>query len=387
MVEVKRALSITLPQGRSAFLWGPRKSGKTTLLNQVFAESKRYDLLETDTYFRLSKEPFRLREELNVTGAHTGKPVVIDEIQKIPALLDEVHWLMENRRTSFVLCGSSARKLKKSHANMLGGRAWRFELYPLTYNELGGHFDLLTALNRGLLPPHYFDDQHKRTLKSYVADYLKEEILQEGLVRNLPSFARFLDSVPFSNGELVNYSNISRECAVSLKTVANYYQILVDTLLGHFVQPFAKPSRRQTITSTPKFYLFDVGVANFLAGTEISQERGREFGRSFEHFIFMELAAYRAYSEKEFEICFWRTKEGTEVDFVLKGGEVAVEVKGGINIGRPELTGINAFLDSFHPKRAIVVCNEQVRRKLDRGIEIVPWKEFLTELWAGGILA
>ncbi len=388
LVYIKRFLNMPLPKGQSAFLWGARRTGKTTLLAQRFPDSVRYDLLESDTFFRLSKEPHLLRQELAVLADEKKlrDPVIIDEVQKAPPLLDEVHWLIENKRISFILCGSSARKLKRSHANMLGGRAWRFVLHPFTTQELGRKFDLMCALNRGLIPSHYLDENYRLSIKAYISDYLKEEIQYEGLVRNLPAFARFLDTVPFSNGELVNYSNIAQECAVDSKTVAEYYRILVDTMLGQFIEPFRKRRKRQTITSTPKFYLFDVGIAGGLARRELNTNRGPEFGHAFEHLVFMELAAHTSYSRKDYDITFWRTKDGLEVDFVIGGGEIAIEIKGAPRLRPADFKGIAAFKEEFRPKRSIVVSQEPAHRKLDSGIEVIPWKKFFTMLWAGEIV-
>lgn len=386
-IKIPRSLSLKLPKGQSAFLWGPRKTGKTTYLREKFPNSTRYDLLETDLFLPLSKEPFRLRQELLALEEKNEliQPIILDEIQKIPPLLDEVHWLIENRHFSFILCGSSARKLKQSHANMLGGRAWRFELHPLTSQELGEHLDLLKVLNRGLIPSHYLSPQYSREHKAYVHDYLKEEIQQEGLVRNLPAFARFLDAVSFSNGELVNYSNIARDCGVDAKTVAEYHQILVDTLLGTFLEPFRKKRKRQIIFSTPKFFLFDVGIAGALSQRVLQTNRGIEFGRAFEHFIFMEILAYRAYSEKEAHFSFWRTIDQMEVDFIVDRGEIAIEVKGTNHVGAQETKGLRAFVEEYRPKKAMLVCQESRKRKLENGITILPWQDFLTSLWGGEI--
>ena len=384
---IRRTLDVTIPRRQSAFLWGPRKTGKTTLLTQKFPGSLRYDLLETDTFFRLSKQPYLLREELRA-AEKAGKlhcPIIIDEVQKIPPLLDEIHWLIENRKINFILCGSSARKRKRSQANLLGGRAWRFELYPLTSHELGDQFDLVRALNQGLIPSHYLNPAPTKTLRAYINDYLKEEIRAEGLARNIPAFARFLDAVSFSNGELVNYSNIARDCGVDAKTVAEYFQILVDTLLGQFIEPFRKHRKRQTITSTPKFYLFDVGVAGELSKRDLRINRGLEFGRAFEHFILMELWAYRSYSEEDFPIQFWRTKEGDEVDFVLSEGRIAIEVKGTEHVKPADTRGIRTFMNEFKPKKALLVCQESVPRTTSSGIDILPWAIFIKKLWNGEI--
>lgn len=377
----KRSLKIRLPAGQTAFLWGPRKSGKSTYLRANFPDSVVYDFLKTDVFFALSKKPSRLREELIALkqSRQLVQPVILDEVQKVPAILDEVHWLIENEKMQFVLCGSSARKLKRGHGNLLGGRAWRYEMYPLTANEIPS-FDLLRALNRGLLPSHYLAQEYRRTIKAYVQDYLKEEILEEGLTRNMPAFARFMDALGFSQGELVNYANIARDCGVDAKTVKGYYEILVDTLLGNFIYPFQTRSGRDQITKTPKFYLFDVGVAGYLARRSISEARGPDFGRALEHFILMELLAYRSYSEKDFAISFWRTKTGYEVDFILGDAQVAVEVKGSDRIDAVDLRPIKAFGEAHGTAKLWVVCNEPRRRVVGK-VTIVPWHDFIQSLW------
>ena len=385
MENIKRWLTMDLPQGQSVFLWGPRKTGKSTWLKQTFPSAIRYDFLKTDLVLRFSKQPSLLREELLMMSGDLLKgPVILDEVQKVPAVLDEVHWLIENKGYSFILCGSSARKLKQGHANLLGGRAWRFEMFPLISPEIG-EVDLLKALNHGLLPAHYFGIQPRRSLKAYVQDYLTTEVRAEGLVRNLPSFARFLDSMGYSHGELTNYSNIARDCGVDAKTVRNYYEILEDTLIGRFVPPYVGKAGRQSIISAEKFYLCDVGVAGYLSNRVISECKGESFGHAFEHFILMELWAHRVYTEKDYEVRFWRTKAGYEVDFILGDGEVAVEVKGTSRVDRGDLKAIRAFAAERPSCKCIVVCNETSPRQHEN-ITLLPWRNFLTQLWAGEIL-
>ena len=262
MEEYARILDIDLPQGQSAFLWGPRKTGKSTLLRQRFPHSVRFDLLDTRLMLEFTRAPWTLTERVRALGAETkAHPIIIDEVQKVPALLDEVHRMIESDRLSFVLCGSSARKVKRGRANLLGGRAWGFRLHPLTWREVP-EFDLLRALNRGLIPQHYDAARHRRALSGYVDAYLKEEVFDEGLTRNVAAFSRFFDALSFCHGELLNYSNVARDCGVDSKTVREYFQILVDTLLGVFVEPFSgRPRSRAVIVRAPKFYLFDVGVA------------------------------------------------------------------------------------------------------------------------------
>ena len=383
----KRTLSLDLPQGQSAFLWGPRKTGKSTLLRQRFPDAARFDLLDTRLLLDLMRSPWVLAERLSALGEKKlANPVIIDEVQKVPAILDEVHRLIEDKGVGFVLCGSSARKLKRSHSNMLGGRAWRFSLHPLTYCEIPD-FDLLQALNRGLIPQHYDTNRYRRALAGYVDDYLKEEVFDEGLVRNTPAFSRFFDALSFSHGELLNFSNIARDCGVDSKTVREYFQILVDTLVGTLLEPFSRRRLREVITRAPKFYLFDVGVAGHLMGRRVERTTGPEFGRAIEHLVLMELLAYRSYRELDVPLRFWRTKSGLECDFVLgRDGEVAIEVKASARLRPSDLRSIRAYVEEHHPQRAIVVCNERDARRTSDGIWILPWERFLEQLWSGAIV-
>ena len=386
MSEIKRALSIDLPASQSAFLWGPRKTGKTTLLRKQFPQSIFIDFLQTDIFLDYSKAPFLLRDRLLARKDEAAKhPVIIDEVQKVPQILDEVHWLIENSDINFVLCGSSARKLKRGQANLLGGRAWRYELFPLVSEELGPDLNLLQALNRGLLPSHYQQKHYQRSLRGYTQDYLKEEVFHEGLTRNIPAFSRFFEAMGYAHGSMINYSNIARDCGVSSKTVKEYYQILVDTLLGTFVLPFKKRQERQVISKAPKFYLFDPGVAGAITKQTIAEPKGEVFGKAFEHFIYLEILAHGSYHEIDYDINYWRTKSGLEVDFVLGGGEVAVEVKGTAMVDRRDLRGMKTFIEDYAPRQAIVVCNEREER-VHSGIRIMPWRRFLEELWGDGIM-
>lgn len=382
-----RVLRIELPPRQSAFLWGPRKSGKSTLLRQQFPGSVRFDLLDTRLLLDFTRAPWRLAQRVRTLAPATReRPILIDEVQKAPALLDEVHRLIENEGLSFVLCGSSARKLKRGRANLLGGRAWRFALHPLTSQEIP-NFDLLRALNHGLVPQHYDASNPRRALSGYLDDYLKEEVFAEGLTRNAPAFSRFFEALSFSHGELVNCANIARDCGVDAKTVREYFQILVDTLLGVFVEPFARRRSRAVLIRTPRFYLFDVGLAGCQAGRRIERLAGPEFGRALEHFILMELLAYRSYREQDYPIRFWRTKTGLECDFVLgREGEVAVEVKGKTNVQARDLTGLRAYREEHKPRHAVLVANESAPRRTSDGLWILPWREFLERLWAGDLV-
>jgi uncharacterized protein len=308
---------------------------------------------------------------------------------KHPVILDEVHWLIENTDAQFILCGSSTRKLNRGGVNLLGGRAWRYHLYPLVTPEIP-NFDLLKAFNHGLLPPHYLSTKPEKSLQAYIEDYLTQEIKEEGLVRNLPGFARFLDSMAFSNGEMIKYSNIARDCGVDSKTVQNYFDILVDTLLGYFLLPYKKRVAREIISQTPKFYLFDVGVANYLAKKTINILKGPEAGKSLEHFVFMELIAYKNMNDKRFDITYWRTKQGLEVDFILGDAEIAIEVKISRTVAREEMKGLIAFCKEHSPKRAIIVSQDKKQRSIQLEnslrIDVLPWDVFLKKLWLGEIL-
>jgi uncharacterized protein len=386
MIKIKRLLRINLPQGKSAFLWGPRKTGKTTYLKEAFPNSLLFDMLKTDLFLEFIKRPFLLREQILASPPRQLKePIIIDEVQKIPQMLDEVHWLIENKGLRFLLCGSSARKLKRGKANLLGGRAWRYEMHPLVSREVE-NLDLLKTLSRGLIPAHYLEeDDYQKSLRAYVRDYLKEEVFDEGLTRNIPAFSRFFEAMGYSHGELTNYANISRECGVDAKTVKEYYQILVDTLLGAMIEPYKRRQERQVITKAGKFYLFDVGVAGIITGRHIPDQKGEQFGRALEHYILMEIMAHRSYSEIEYEVNFWRTKSGLEVDFILARGEVAVEVKGTGRIDKTDLYPLKSFIQEYHPKRAYLVCNERQQR-VHEEIRIVPWRDFLSMLWGGDVI-
>jgi predicted AAA+ superfamily ATPase len=258
-------------------------------------------------------------------------------------------------------------------------------MLPLVTRELT-EWNLLAILNHGLLPSHYLDENYKRSLRAYTQDYLKEEIFAEGIVRNIPAFSRFYDAMGYSHGELINYSNIARDCGVDSKTVREYYQILVDTLLGKMIEPFKKRQNRQVISKAPKFYLFDVGVAGAISKRQLDEERGELFGKAFEHFILMEIMAYNAYQEVDFEINFWRTKSGLEVDFILGGGAVAIEVKGSGRVEARDLLPLKAFLTENPAAKPIVVCNERTERLHER-IRIVPYRQFLADLWDSKIIS
>ena len=381
--QYKRFCNISLPPGQSAFLWGPRQTGKSTLLGQRFPDSVSFDLLDSDIMLRFLSRPRMLGEELKSFGnAAYASPVVIDEIQKVPALLDEVHRLIETERMSFVLCGSSARKLKRSGVNLLGGRAWKYSLYPLTWSEVP-EFDLLTAMSTGMLPGLYAKKTARRSIGAYVRDYLTQEVFNEALTRKTAAFSRFFDALSYCHGEQLNFSSIARDCGVDAKTIRTYFDILVDTLVGYLIYPYSKRGKRQAISRAPKFFLFDIGVANFITGNSILNQHGVNFGNSFEHFMFLELVAANSYLEWEDKIEYWRTKSGLEVDFVLNSGLLAVEVKS--RVRNRDFRAIKIFREQFQPQRAIIVTAEPVNRVVD-GIEVFNFEYFLEELFGNKLL-
>jgi predicted AAA+ superfamily ATPase len=382
----KRILSLSLSETESCFLWGPRQTGKSTLLKTLFPEAKRYDLLLSNEYHRLLTNPGLIREECLAEDQATLEkklPVIIDEVQKVPALLDEVHWLIENAGIRFVLCGSSARKVKRGQANLLGGRAVRYELHPLVYPEITD-FSLAKALNAGLLPRHYSSPHPQRLIESYVGDYLKEEIAAEALTRNVPAFSRFLKIAALTNGELINYQNIASECGVSAPTVKEYFQILEDTLIGKHLPAFQKRAKRRLIRAS-KFYFFEIGVAAHLTRRGKVEKGSELFGRALEHFIYMELSAHSSYSELNYPLTYWKTASGFEVDFVLGDHEIGVEVKSTAMVGNRHLKGIRAFKQEYAARQYIVVSMDPKPRKTADGIDILPWITFLDRLWDGSL--
>lgn len=365
----------------SVFLWGARQTGKSTLLRQLFPNALWFDLLKSDIYRRYQKEPLQFRE---VILANTVPGIVIvDEIQKIPELLDEIHWLIVNHKIRFVLSGSSPRKIIRTGANLLGGRALRYELYPLIQSEIP-EFDLLKALNNGLLPRHYLAENPKKLIEAYVGNYLRDEIVSEAKIRNINAFTQFLEAAAFSNGEMVNYTNIASECGVSSVTVKEYFQILEDTLIGRFLPSYQKKPKRRVILA-PKFYYFDVGIANYLLKRGRIEVGSEAFGSAFEHFIYQELYAHSNYSGLNYVISYWRTTSQIEVDFILGNHEVAIEVKGTDNVQSRHLKGLKSFSEEYAVRKLIIVSNDPLERIIGN-ITVLPWKQFLQELWAGGII-
>lgn len=364
---------------KSIFLFGPRSTGKTTLIEHQLPGAHIYNLLDTRLFSRLVKDPGLLAEET----AGDKRIVVIDEIQKLPALLDEVQRLIVERHQTFLLTGSSARKLKRGAANLLAGRAWRADFFPMTSHEIP-KFDLALYLNRGGLPHIYFGENPSEELENYVALYLKEEIQSESLIRNLPSFAFFLDAIALSNGEEINFESFGRDCGVSPGTVKNYIQILEDTLIGFSLPGFVKTRKRKAI-SRIKHYLFDVGVVNTLCRRGEIRPRSELFGKAFEQFIIQEVRAYLSYRRRKLPLSYWRSLSQYEVDVVV-GTELALEIKGGSQVREDDLKGLRALKEEGLIRDYAVVSLDSEERKTSDGIRIYPWEKFLQLLWKDRLL-
>jgi len=366
----------------SLFIWGARQTGKSTLLKMLYPDALYFDLLLSDVFERLQRNPSILRETILATTP--SMPVIIDEVQRIPALLNEVHWLITNKNIQFILSGSSPRKILRSGANLLGGRALRYELYPLIYKEIPD-FDLVRALNHGLLPRHYLSAKPEKLISAYIGSYLRDEIMAEAKIRNMVSFSRFLEVAAFSNGEIVNYTNIATECGVSAPTIREYFQILEDTLTGRFLPSFQKRPKRRVIRA-PKFYYFDIGMANYLLKRKSIEPGGEIFGKVFEHFIYHEIYTYASYSGLHFPVSYWRTTSQIETDFVLGDHEVAIEVKSTQQVNPRHLKGLKSFAEEYKVKKLILVSTDPFLRKTGN-IMIMPWNIFLDRLWTGEIIA
>jgi len=381
---IERLFKVADAQYGSVFLFGARQTGKTTLLLHLFPDNKFYDLLETDTYERLRRNPSLLRQEL--TGLREGEIVIIDEIQLIPELLNEVHWLITRHKIHFILSGSSARKLRRRGVNTLGGRAVRNVLYPLVSAEIED-FDVVRAVNRGLLPTHYMapnDKQLKKRMQAYISVYLKEEIAAEALVRKLASFNRFMEVAALTDGEMVNYNNIAQDCGVDAKTVKEYFSILEETLVGYMVPAYRKSVKRR-LNQSPRFYYFDVSLPNYLLHRYDLQPGSEDFGHAFEHLLVQEIIAYLGYTDSEEALTYWHTYSGYEVDAILGDARVAIEFKSSTEVQSRHLKGLKAFQEEHPDARLIIVSLDVAPRQLN-GVEVLPVKQFLHELWEGRIV-
>jgi predicted AAA+ superfamily ATPase len=373
--QVERMVELNDLVGRkSHFLFGPRQTGKTFLVRHTLRDCRIYDLLDSSVYLSLSRNPGRIAEEVT----SQDRVVVIDEIQRIPEILNEVHRLIEERGIRFLLTGSSARKLRRGGVNLLGGRARTKYLHPLTCGELGEAFDLFRAIARGLLPSIYFSEDPRADLEAYAGSYLQHEIVAEGFARNIPAFSRFLRIAALCNGTIVNFTNVANDAQVPRTTVYEYFEILKDTLILHELPAWRKSRKRKPLASS-KYYFFDIGVVSALQGREI-RPGTPEFGGAFETYIFHELACYRDYAGGD-ALSYWRSISGFEVDFIL-GDHTAIEAKAKENLSPAELKPLRALAEEKRLKRFLCVSLEPRRREMG-GVTVLPYKDFLQELWNG----
>jgi len=376
-----RILSLDNENNDSVFLWGARQVGKTTLLEQSYKNAVYYDLLQSKVFERFLRNPSLLSEEVEELEA--GRLVIIDEIQKVPQLLDEVHSLIQKKGIRFIMSGSSPRKLKRVGANLLGGRALRLMLHPLVSAEIPD-FDIIKAINNGMMPRHYLLQNPRERLRAYIGVYLDEEIREEALSRKLASFARFLEVAALSNGEMVIYKNIAQDCGIDHRTVKEYFEIVKDTLLGYFIPAFTLTKKRKAIQA-PKFYFFDVGIANYLLNRSNLLPGSADFGHAFEHFIIQELTAFLSYKKSNEELSYWRSNTGYEVDAIIGKGRVAIEIKSTEEVSSRHTKGLKAFQEDFPDVRPVIVSFDKNKRVMN-GIEVFPVKQFLKNLWKGEII-
>ena len=362
------------------FLFGARQTGKSTLLKERFKGAIYYDLLNPGVRKVLKQNPNSFWEALQDKPA--GTLVIVDEIQKVPDLLDVVHSLMVERGLFFILSGSSARKLKRSGANTLGGRAIPETLFPLVWPEVTD-FQIDRAVQNGMIPRHYMVEDATKRLSGYVKVYLDEEIREEGEVRELDAFERFMEVAAISDGEMLNYSNIAADCGVSAKTVKSYFQILYDTLIGYEIPAFRKEIKRK-IVQAPRFYYFDVGLANYLMGRNSMKRGTDDYGHAFEHLVMQEIIAYKGYNDKRDTISYWHTYDQKEVDVVIGDAKVAIEIKSAEHVETKHKKGLKAFKEEHPDCRLILVSLDPITRK-SGDEELIYILDFMKMLWGGEV--
>ena len=377
---IERICHIDSELDDSIFLFGARQTGKSTFLRQKFPGSIYVDLLDTTLRGRFKRRPALLYEMLS--DKSEGTLVIIDEIPEVPELLNEVHRLMSEKGLVFILCGSSARKLKRKGYNTLGGRAYPVYLFPFVSVELPD-FNLQQAINYGMLPPHYLAKSPLRRLSAYIDVYLKEEIKEEALVRNLNAFQRFLEVAALTDGEIVNNNNIAQDCGVSANTVVSYFDILEDTLLGFRVPAYTKTMKRRLVQA-PRFYYFDVGIANHLLHRKELVRGTAEYGHAFEHLVIQELRAWLAYTESEEQLSYWRAYTGQEVDAVIGDARVAIEIKSVEEVLPRHLKGLKAFASDYPDSRLLIVSLDPINRKMG-DVECIYILDFFKKLWKEGV--
>ena len=376
----KRLFDIEDQLDEAMFLFGGRQVGKSTLLKERFPGVIYYDLLKSDLRRSLRRNPELFRKAL--MNEPEGTLVVVDEIQKVPDLLDEVHFLLFEKHLRFILSGSSARKLKKEGANTLGGRAGKRTLFPLVWPEVP-NLEIDRAVQNGMIPRHYMVKDATDRLESYVDLYLREEIQEEALVQDIDDFTRFMEVAAICDGEMLNYENIASDCRVSAKTVKAYFKILYDTLIGYEIPAYTKVIKRK-VNQAPKFYYFDVGLANYLMGRNSLKRGTDDFGHAFEHYVVQEIIAYRGYFKRREKLSYWHTYTGLEVDMVIGDANVAIEIKSSEEVRTRHKTGLKAFKEEFPEARLILVSLDPVSRP-EGDIEVMNVEDFLKKLWNGEI--
>lgn len=377
----RRIFDIENRLDEAMFLFGGRQTGKSTLLKERFPKAVYIDLLKSDVRNRFKQHPEEFRESLLRYPPETL--VIVDEIQKVPDLLDEVHWLMVEKGLWFILSGSSARKIKKSGANNLGGRAIPETLFPLVSAEIPD-FDLERAVQNGMIPRHYAVANARNRMRAYIDLYLKEEIIEEALVQNADEFVRFMEVAAIMDGEILNYENVASDCEVSANTVKAYYKILVDTLLGFEVPAYRKVIKRK-LYKAPRFYYFDVGISNHLTKRYHLAPRTPEYGHAFEHLIMQEIAAYLGYTNSDEELTYWHTYENLEVDAVIGDARVAIEIKSKEHIDHDDKKGVTEFAKEHPDTRQIIVSRDRISRR-SGDVDLYYVTDFFKALWAGEII-
>lgn len=375
---IERKLQIDQELEESIFLLGARQTGKSTFLRTRFPNSIYIDLLDTSVVARFKRTPSLLYDTLS--DRPRGTLVIIDEIPEVPELLNEVHRLMSEKGLVFILCGSSARKLKRKGYNTLGGRACPMYLCPFVSAEIPD-FDLDRAINYGMLPPHYLAKNPSKRMAGYIDVYLKEEIKQEALVRNLAAFQRFLEVAALTDGEIINNNNIAQDCGVSANTVAGYFDILEDTLVGFRLPAFTKVMKRRLVQAA-RFYYFDVGIVNHLLRRGELVRGTAEYGHAFEHFVIQELRAWLIYSESDEQLTYWRTHTGVEVDAVVGCARIAIEIKSVGEVLPRHVKGLKSFADDYPSARLVIVSLDPFNRRLG-DVECLHVLDFLRRMWAG----
>ncbi len=363
------------------FLFGARQTGKSTLLKERFPKAIYIDLLKSDVRNRFKQHPEEFRESLLRYPPETL--VIVDEIQKVPDLLDEVHWLMVEKGLWFILSGSSARKIKKSGANNLGGRAIPETLFPLVSAEIPD-FDIERAVQNGMIPRHYMVANAHNRMRAYIDLYVKEEIIEEALVQNVDEFIRFMEVAAIMDGEILNYENVASDCEVSANTVKAYYKILVDTLLGFEVPAYRKVIKRKLYKS-PRFYYFDIGIANHLTKRYQLAPKTPEYGHAFEHLIIQEIVAYLAYTNSDEELTYWHTYENIEVDAIIGDARVAIEIKSTDHVDHGDKKGIMEFAKEHPNAKQILVSRDRISRR-SGNVDLYYVTDFFKALWAGEII-